>query len=65
MHRSRKLVKTDEIEIDGQAYTVDYFEATTRRGGRRDTAPSWSSDPAIASLSTAARWAIWSGVWRG
>jgi hypothetical protein len=32
---SRKLVKTDLIEIDGHAYTVDYFEATTARGTQR------------------------------
>ena len=32
---SRRLVKTDQIEIDGQAYTVDYFEATTARGTQR------------------------------
>jgi hypothetical protein len=32
---ARRLVKTDRIEIDGQAYTVDYFEATTDRGTQR------------------------------
>jgi hypothetical protein len=31
----RKLVKTDLIEVDGQAYTVDYFEAITDRGTHR------------------------------
>jgi hypothetical protein len=31
----RRLVKTDQIEVDGQAYTVDYFEATTARGTQR------------------------------
>ena len=32
---SRRLVKTDQIEIEGQTYTVDYFEATTERGTQR------------------------------
>ena len=32
---SRKLVKTDQIEIEGRAYTVDYFEATTGHGTPR------------------------------
>jgi hypothetical protein len=32
---SRKLVKTDRIEIEGCAYTVDYFAATTERGIQR------------------------------
>jgi hypothetical protein len=32
---SRTLVKTDRLEIDGQTYTVDYFEATTDRGTQR------------------------------
>lgn len=32
---SRKLVKTDHIEIDGHAYTVDYFEGITERGTQR------------------------------
>jgi hypothetical protein len=32
---SRKLIKTDRIEIEGRAYTVDYFEATTERGTHR------------------------------
>jgi len=32
---SRRLVETDQIEIDGQAYTVDYFEAITDRGTQR------------------------------
>ena len=32
---SRRLVKTDRIEIEGRAYTVDYFEATTQRGTQR------------------------------
>jgi hypothetical protein len=32
---SRRLVKTDRIEIEGRAYTVEYFEATTARGTRR------------------------------
>ena len=31
----RKLVKTAELEIDGQAYAVRYFEQQTLRGGRR------------------------------
>ena len=33
--RSRRLVKTDQIEVDGRAYTVEYFEATTDRGTQR------------------------------
>ena len=33
--RSRKLVKSDWIEIDGRAYVVDYFEGTTERGTQR------------------------------
>ena len=32
---SRRLVKSDRIEIEGRAYTVDYFEATTDRGTQR------------------------------
>jgi hypothetical protein len=32
---SRQLIKTDRIEIEGRAYTVDYFEATTERGTHR------------------------------
>ena len=32
---SRTLIKTDRIEIEGRAYTVDYFEATTERGTHR------------------------------
>lgn len=32
---SRTLVKTDRIEMEGRAYTVEYFEATTARGTRR------------------------------
>jgi hypothetical protein len=32
---SRRLIKSDRIEIEGQAYTVDYFEATTARGTQR------------------------------
>ena len=32
---SRRLIKTEQIEIEGQAYTVDYFEATTERGTQR------------------------------
>lgn len=31
----QKLIKTEEIEIEGQAYTISYFEATTPRGTRR------------------------------
>jgi hypothetical protein len=33
--RSRKLVKSDWIEIDGRAYLVDYFEGTTESGRQR------------------------------
>jgi len=32
---SRRLIKTEQIEIDGQAYTVDFFEVTTERGTQR------------------------------
>ena len=32
---SRKLIKTDRIEIEGRAYTVDYFETITDRGTQR------------------------------
>ena len=32
---SRRLIKTERIEIEGQAYTVEYFEATTERGTQR------------------------------
>jgi hypothetical protein len=32
---SRRLIKSDRIEVDGQAYTVEYFEATTERGTHR------------------------------
>lgn len=35
--RSRKLVKSDWIEIDGRAYLIDYFEGTTERGTQRYT----------------------------
>ena len=31
----RKLVKIEEIEIDGQSYTVRYFESKTLRGTQR------------------------------
>jgi hypothetical protein len=31
----RKLVKASEIEIDGMAYTLRFFELETLRGGRR------------------------------
>jgi hypothetical protein len=31
----RKLVTTDEVEIDGRAYTLRYYEQKTVRGGRR------------------------------
>jgi hypothetical protein len=32
---SRRHVKTDHIEVEGQAYTVDYFEETSERGTHR------------------------------
>ena len=32
---SRRFIKRDRIEVEGQAYTVDYFEATTERGTQR------------------------------
>jgi hypothetical protein len=31
----RKLVKMDEIEIEGRTYPIQYFEATTVRGTQR------------------------------
>jgi hypothetical protein len=31
----QKLVKTDDIEIEGQTYTVRYYEAKTLRGTQR------------------------------
>ena len=31
----RRLVKTDEIEVEGRAYRVQYFEARTDRGTQR------------------------------
>jgi hypothetical protein len=34
---SRRLVKTDRMESEGRAYTVDYFEARTERGTQRYT----------------------------
>jgi hypothetical protein len=34
---SSRLIKTDLIEIEGRAYTVDYFEARTERGAQRYT----------------------------
>lgn len=40
--RSRKLVKSNWIEIDGRAYLVDYFEGTTERG-----TPRYSSEMVI------------------
>lgn len=33
--KPRRLVKSDWIEVDGQSYLVDYFEATTERGTQR------------------------------
>jgi hypothetical protein len=32
---SHRLVKTDELQISGQAYSVKYFETTTKRGTLR------------------------------
>ena len=31
----RKLVKTAEVEVDGQSYALRYYEVKTIRGGRR------------------------------
>ena len=31
----RKLVKASEIEVDGMAYTLQFYELKTMRGGRR------------------------------
>lgn len=31
----RKLVKASEIEVDGMAYTLRFYELRTLRGGRR------------------------------
>ena len=33
--RFQTLIRTEEIEIDGQAYPVRYFETETARGARR------------------------------
>ena len=61
---TRQLVKTDRIEIDGRAYPVDYFEATTDAGHaalqRRDAArPGRSHHCRWHSLSDL------DGAWRG
>jgi hypothetical protein len=32
---SRTLVKTDELQVGGQVYSVKYFESTTQRGTLR------------------------------
>jgi hypothetical protein len=32
---SKRLIKTEQIEIEGQAYTVDYFDVVTERGTQR------------------------------
>ena len=32
---SRRLIKTDEIAIEGRSYPVRYFETTTVRGTQR------------------------------
>ena len=32
---SNRLIKTDELQIDGQAYSVKYFENQTLRGTLR------------------------------
>jgi hypothetical protein len=32
---SRRLVKTDAIEVDGRTYTIMYFQETTPRGTQR------------------------------
>ena len=34
----RKLVQTDQIDVDGGAYVVHYFEYRTARGARRFSA---------------------------
>jgi hypothetical protein len=39
---NNKLVKTDEVEIEGRAYPVQYFETQTVRGTLR-----YSSDVAL------------------
>jgi len=31
----QKIIKTDELEVQGRAYTINYFEATTGRGTQR------------------------------
>ena len=31
----RKLVKAEQIEVEGTCYMIRYFEVTTLRGGRR------------------------------
>ena len=32
---SRRLVKTDEIEVEGRTYVIQYFELMTPRGTQR------------------------------
>ena len=32
---SRRLVKTNEIEVEGRTYVIQYFEVTTPRGTQR------------------------------
>ena len=32
---TRTLIKTGEINVDGRAYPINYFEVTTPRGTRR------------------------------
>lgn len=34
----RTLVKADALEVDGQTYSIRYFELRTLRGGRRYSA---------------------------
>ena len=34
----RRLIKADEIEIEGHTYTVKYFESITLRGTKRYSA---------------------------
>jgi hypothetical protein len=58
---NNKLVTTDEVEIEGHAYPVQYFETQTVRrtlrysAGRFATAQTWCWGPPIESFSTAAR----------
>ena len=33
--RSRRLIKTEELQVEGRSYAVQYYEGTTDRGTQR------------------------------